>query len=62
MDKIHDFLFTHENYYSCFKNALIAAGVNNSATIGDGAVIGGNSTDRALMAFFLDRNYLHKRI
>ena len=41
---------------------VIAAGVNNSATIGDGAVIGGNSTDRALMAFFLDRNYLHKRI
>ena len=41
---------------------VISAGVNHSASIGDGAVIGGNSTDRALMSFFLDRNYLHKRI
>ena len=31
---------------------IIGAGVNNSASIGDGAVIGGNSTDRALMSFF----------
>ena len=31
----------------------IGAGVNNSASVGDGQVIGGNSTDRALMAFFM---------
>ena len=31
----------------------IGAGVNNSASVGDGNVIGGNSTDRALMAFFM---------
>ncbi|MBQ6418939.1 MAG: calcium-translocating P-type ATPase, PMCA-type [Synergistaceae bacterium] len=31
----------------------IGAGVNNSASVGDGQVIGGNSTDRALMSFFM---------
>lgn len=31
----------------------IGAGVNNSASVGDGHVIGGNSTDRALMALFM---------
>ena len=36
------------------ENLILGAGVNNSATVGDGAVIGGNSTDRALMAFFLN--------
>lgn len=30
---------------------LAGAGVNNSASFGDGSVIGGNSTDRALLAF-----------
>lgn len=29
-------------------------GINNSASMGDGKVIGGNSTDRALMSFILD--------
>ena len=29
-------------------------GVNNSATVSQGAVIGGNSTDRALMSFLMD--------
>ena len=33
---------------------ISGAGVNNSATVGDGQVIGGNSTDRALMGFFLE--------
>ena len=32
---------------------LKGAGVNNSASVGDGNVIGGNSTDRALMALFM---------
>lgn len=32
---------------------IAGAGVNNSASVGDGQVIGGNSTDRALMGFFL---------
>lgn len=36
------------------ENLILGAGVNNSATVGDGAVIGGNSTDRALMSFFLN--------
>jgi len=35
------------------KDISIGAGVNNSASVGDGNVIGGNSTDRALMAFFM---------
>ena len=39
----------------------IGAGVNNSASVGDDTVIGGNSTDRALMAFFMtDRAVLAK--
>ena len=40
---------------------LIGAGVNNSASVGDNTVIGGNSTDRALMAFFMgNAEYLKK--
>ena len=39
----------------------MGAGVNNSASVGDGNVIGGNSTDRALMAFFMaDAEILRK--
>ncbi|MBR1485942.1 MAG: calcium-translocating P-type ATPase, PMCA-type, partial [Synergistaceae bacterium] len=38
------------------EDLILGAGVNNSATVGDGAVIGGNSTDRALMSFFLNDN------
>lgn len=34
-------------------DVLKGAGVNNSASVGDGNVIGGNSTDRALMALFM---------
>ena len=41
---------------------IAGAGVNNSASIGDGQVIGGNSTDRALMGFFLGHDELVKRI
>ena len=41
---------------------LAGAGVNNSASVGDGQVIGGNSTDRALMAFFMGDEELVKRI
>ena len=43
------------------EDLILGAGVNNSATVGDGAVIGGNSTDRALMSFFLnDKTALEK--
>ena len=35
---------------------IAGAGVNNSASVGDGQVIGGNSTDRALMGFFLEHS------
>lgn len=34
-------------------NVITGIGVNNSSTASDGAVIGGNSTDRALMSFLL---------
>lgn len=36
------------------KDIIIGAGVNNSAAPGDGTVIGGNSTDRALMTYLMD--------
>lgn len=32
-------------------DVMTGIGLNNSATVSDGAIIGGNSTDRALMAF-----------
>lgn len=35
---------------------IIGAGVNNSAVASEGTVIGGNSTDRALMSFLIDGN------
>ncbi len=41
---------------------IIGAGVNNSASVGDGQVIGGNSTDRALMAFFMNNSDALKKI
>ena len=44
------------------EDILIGAGVNNSASVGDGQVIGGNSTDRALMAFFMSDDEYLKRI
>ena len=33
---------------------VIGTGVNNSASVSDGNIIGGNSTDRALMSFLMD--------
>ncbi|MBQ6774520.1 MAG: calcium-translocating P-type ATPase, PMCA-type [Synergistaceae bacterium] len=43
------------------QDLITGAGVNNSASVGDDSVIGGNSTDRALMAFFMtDRAVLGK--
>ena len=39
---------------STLGDLVIGAGVNNSATVGDGNVIGGNSTDRALMSLFMN--------
>ena len=44
------------------KDISIGAGVNNSASVGDGNVIGGNSTDRALMAFFMADSEVLKKI
>ena len=41
---------------------LKGAGVNNSASVGDGQVIGGNSTDRALMALFMKNGDNLKKI
>ncbi len=41
---------------------VIGAGANNSASVGDGAVIGGNSTDRALMSLFLNYKALLNKI
>ena len=43
------------NIYS--DKIITATGVNNSASSSDGKVIGGNSTDRALMGFLLKSNY-----
>ncbi len=39
---------------------IIGVGVNNSAAASDGNVIGGNSTDRALMTFLMHSNVLDK--
>ncbi len=36
------------------KDIVVGVGVNNSASWSDGSIIGGNSTDRALMAFMAD--------
>ena len=36
------------------KDVIIGIGVNNSATASEGNIIGGNSTDRALMSFLMD--------
>jgi len=44
------------------EDLILGAGVNNSATVGDGAVIGGNSTDRALMSFFLNNPEILEKI
>ncbi len=41
-------------------DVLTGIGVNNSATVSDGNVIGGNSTDRALMAFIDKDQYYDK--
>ncbi|MBR2508391.1 MAG: calcium-translocating P-type ATPase, PMCA-type [Lentisphaeria bacterium] len=53
--------------FDCLKNMhgslkldiLNGIGLNNSASVGNGSVIGGNSTDRALMAFLLDEEIAH---
>lgn len=37
-------------------DVITGIGVNNSAVASDGAIIGGNSTDRALMAFLMSSN------
>lgn len=35
---------------------VTGAGINNSAAVSNGSIIGGNSTDRALMAFLISEN------
>ena len=47
---------------SSIDDILIGAGVNNSARVGDNSVIGGNSTDRALMALFMSDSKLLDKI
>ena len=37
-------------------DVVTGIGINNSATASGGSIIGGNSTDRALMAFLMDNN------
>lgn len=44
------------------EDLTIGAGVNNSASVGDNSVIGGNSTDRALMALFMNNDELLRKI
>ncbi|MBQ7197302.1 MAG: calcium-translocating P-type ATPase, PMCA-type [Synergistaceae bacterium] len=44
------------------EDLILGAGVNNSATVGDDTVIGGNSTDRALMSFFMNNLEILDRI
>ena len=41
----------HENLR---EDIICGVGVNNSATASDGSIIGGNSTDRALMSFLME--------
>lgn len=41
-------------------DVITGIGVNNSAVASNGTVIGGNSTDRALMAFLMDENAVTK--
>ena len=41
---------------------VTGVGVNNSAQASDGQVIGGNSTDRALMQFVIDNNAVSKMV
>ena len=52
----------HDIPDSMLDDLIAGAGVNNSASIGDGQVIGGNSTDRALMGFFLGNDEIVRKI
>ncbi len=38
------------------RDVMTGIGVNNSSVVSDGSIIGGNSTDRALMAFLMDNH------
>ncbi|MCD8144308.1 MAG: calcium-translocating P-type ATPase, PMCA-type [Oscillospiraceae bacterium] len=38
------------------RDVMTGVGVNNSSVVSDGSIIGGNSTDRALMAFLMDNH------
>ena len=40
-------------------DVVTGVGINNSAMASDGNIIGGNSTDRALMAFLVDNNVVN---
>ena len=41
-------------------DVVTGIGINNSATASNGSIIGGNSTDRALMAFLMDANAVNE--
>ena len=51
---VHKFSKLHEMHDSLRKDVIVGIGVNNSASASDGNIIGGNSTDRALMSFLMD--------
>jgi len=42
------------------EDVITGIGINNSATASEGNIIGGNSTDRALISFLLDANAMDK--
>ena len=60
--KISVFNSLNELAPDTLEDLVIGAGANNSATVGDGAVIGGNSTDRALMSMFLKETKILEKI
>ena len=44
----------HEMHDKLQKDVIVGIGVNNGAVASEGNIIGGNSTDRALMSFLMD--------
>ena len=51
---VHKFTKLSEIHENLKKDIIIGIGVNNSASASEGSIIGGNSTDRALMSFLMD--------
>ena len=51
---VHKYSKLAEMHDNLKKDVIIGIGVNNSASASEGNIIGGNSTDRALMSFLVD--------